>query len=66
MLWFLGQIVGLGLGILWARRCSRYYFARRLRRNGLPLPVIEEMARRYHSPGLIRDLIRSTRAECTS
>ncbi len=53
-----GQMTGFGIGLLWTRRRSRHVFRRRLRRNGLFEDVIEEVARRYHPPGLIRDLIR--------
>jgi hypothetical protein len=63
ILWVIGQAIGFVIGVLWTRRRSRYYFERRLRRNGIPGPVIEEMGERYHAPGLIRDLIRSTRVE---
>jgi hypothetical protein len=54
----MGQMVGLATGFLWARRRSRYVFLRRLRRNGLSEDVIEEVGWRYHSPGLIREMIR--------
>ena len=53
-----GQMTAFGIGLLWARRHSRYVFRRRLRRSGLSEDVIEEVAWRYHPPGLIRDLIR--------
>jgi hypothetical protein len=53
-----GQMIGFAIGLLWARRRSRYVFRRRLRRNGLSENVIEEVTWRYHPPGLIRDLIR--------
>ena len=59
ILWMCGQLVGLGLGTLWRRRCSRRSFRNRLRRNGLPDDVVETIASRYHPPGLIRDVIRS-------
>ena len=57
-----GQLIGFGIGLLWVRRRSRYVFQRRLRRNGLSEDVIEEVAWRYHSPGLIRELIRAARS----
>ena len=57
-----GQMIGFGIGLLWARRRSRYAFRRRLRRNGLPERVIDEVAWRYHQPGLIRELIRAARS----
>jgi hypothetical protein len=53
-----GQMLGFAVGLLWARRRSRAVFRRRLRRNGLSETVIEEVAWRYHPPGLIRGLIR--------
>jgi SOS response regulatory protein OraA/RecX len=55
-------MIGLAIGILRARRRSRWVFERRLRRNGLSEDVIEEIAWRYHPPGLIRDLIRAARS----
>jgi SOS response regulatory protein OraA/RecX len=57
--WLVGQVVGVAIGLLHARRRSRYVFERRLRRNGLPEDVVEEVARRYHPPRVLRDLIRS-------
>ncbi len=62
VIWLLGQVIGFAIGFLWARRRSRHAFERRLRRNGLSEDVIEEIAWRYHSPGLIRDLIRTARS----
>ena len=59
IIWLLGQLIGFTIGLLWARRRSRYVFRRRLRRNGLPEDVIEEVVWRYHPPGLIRELIRT-------
>ena len=53
------QMIAFGIGLLWARRRSRHVFRRRLRWNGLPDDVIEEVAWRYHPPGLIRELIRT-------
>jgi hypothetical protein len=58
VIWLVGQMIGFAIGVLWARRRSRSVFRRRLRRNGLSEDVIEEVAWRYHPPGLIRDLIR--------
>jgi len=58
ILWLVGQLIGFGVGILWARRRSRRVFERRLRRSGLSGEVIEELVGRYHPPGLFRDLIR--------
>jgi len=60
--WILGQMIAFAVGILWARRRSRYALERRLRRRDLPEDVIEEIVVRYHAPGLIRDLIRSARS----
>jgi len=60
--WLVGELVGVGTGLLWARRRTRWAFRRRLRRNGLSDEVIEEIARRYHPPGLIRQLIREARS----
>jgi SOS response regulatory protein OraA/RecX len=57
-----GQLIGFAIGLLWARRRSRYLFRRQLRRNGLSEHVIEEVAWRYHRPGLIRELIRAARS----
>jgi len=61
VIWLVGQVIGFAIGFLHARRRSRYVFERRLRRNGLPEDVIEEIAWRYHPPRLIRDSIRSDR-----
>lgn len=52
-------MIGFALGLLRARRRSRDVFERRLRRNGLPEDVVEEIMQRYHARGLLRDLIRS-------
>jgi hypothetical protein len=57
-----GQLIGFAIGLLWTRRRSRSVFLRRLRRNGLSEDVIEEVAWRYHPPGLIRELIRAARS----
>lgn len=57
-----GQMIGFGIGLLWVRRRSRHVFRRRLRSNGLPEVVVEELACGYHPPGLIRELIRTARS----
>jgi hypothetical protein len=62
IVWLVGQMTGFALSLLWARRGSRWVFERRLRRNGLPEDVIDEIVWRYHPPGLIRDLIRLARS----
>ena len=59
IIWLVGQVIGFAIGLLLARRRSRFAFERRLRRSGLSEDVIEEIASRYHPPRLIRDLIRS-------
>jgi len=59
ILWMIGEIVTIGIGFLWRRRRTRHHFERRLRRNGLPENVVEELSCRYHSGGLIRALMRS-------
>jgi hypothetical protein len=58
----LGLMIRFAIGLLWVRRRSRIVFRRRLRRNGLSEAVIEEVAPRYHPPGLIRSLIRAARS----
>ncbi len=62
VVWFLGQLVGFLIGLGWARCRSRRVFRRRLRRNGLPADVVDEIGRRYHRPGLLRAMLRSDRS----
>ena len=59
IVWMTGEILAVGMGFLWRRRRTRRHFERRLRRNGLPEDVIEELSCRYHSGGLLRGLMRS-------
>jgi len=61
VIWLVGQVIGFAIGLLYARRRSRYVFERRLHRNGLPEDVVEEIAWRYHSPWSLRDLARLDR-----
>ena len=60
IVWLVGELIGIGFGILWARHRARTVFERRLRRNGFPEDAVEEMVKRYHATGLLRALLRST------
>jgi len=58
----MGQVLGVGIGFARARRRSQRAFERRLRRNGFPEEVAEELALRYGATGLVRGLIRGARS----